>query len=198
MLQITTIIQKKVIQTINNKDMAEKVIYAMYDDDDVLKDGAKKLVAKGVKISEVFSPFPIHGIDPIIGIKNTRLGIMAFLYGLTGLLLATIGMRFFMVVDWPMNIGGKPNFSYLDNMLAFIPITFEFTVLCAAHGMAITYLLRNKTLPGMPAQNPDPRTTDDKFVIEIRLSENDKFTSDELEGMLKETGLIELDQKEIK
>ena len=178
--------------------MAEKVIYAMYDDDDVLKDGAKKLVAKGVKISEVFSPFPIHGIDPIIGIKNTRLGIMAFLYGLTGLLLATIGMRFFMVVDWPMNIGGKPNFSYLDNMLAFIPITIEFTVLCAAHGMAITYLLRNKTLPGMPAQNPDPRTTDDKFVIEIRLSENDKFTSDELEGMLKETGLIELDQKEIK
>jgi len=170
----------------------------MYDDDEVLKNSAKKLVSKGVKISEVFSPFPIHGIDPIIGIKNTRLGIMAFLYGLTGLLLATIGMRFFMVVDWPMNIGGKPNFSYLDNMLAFIPITFEFTVLCAAHGMAITYLLRNKTLPGMPAQNPDPRTTDDKFVIEIRLSENDKFTSEELEGMLKETGLIELDQKEIK
>jgi hypothetical protein len=198
MRQITTVIQRKVIQTINNKDMAEKVIYAMYDDDDVLKDGAKILVAKGVKISEVFSPFPIHGIDPIIGIKNTRLGIMAFLYGLTGLLLATIGMRFFMVVDWPMNIGGKPNFSYLDNMLAFVPITFEFTVLCAAHGMAITYLLRNKTLPGMPAQNPDPRTTDDKFVIEIRLSENDKFTSEELEGMLKETGLIELDQKEIK
>jgi len=178
--------------------MAEKVIYAMYDDDDVLKDGAKKLVSKGVKISEVFSPFPIHGIDPIIGIKNTRLGIMAFLYGLTGLLMATIGMKYFMIDDWPMNIGGKPNSSYMDNMLAFIPITFEFTVLCAAHGMAITYLLRNKTLPGMPAQNPDPRTTDDKFVIEIRLSENDKFTSEELEGMLKETGLIELDQKEIK
>ncbi len=178
--------------------MADKVIYALYDDDDVLKDGAKKLVSKGVKISEVFSPFPIHGIDPIIGIKNTRLGIMAFLYGLTGLLMATIGMKYFMIDDWPMNIGGKPNSSYMDNMLAFIPITFEFTVLCAAHGMAITYLLRNKTLPGMPAQNPDPRTTDDKFVIEIRLSENDKFTSEELEGMLKETGLIELDQKEIK
>lgn len=178
--------------------MTDKVIYAMYDDDDVLKDGAKKLVANGVKISEVFSPFPIHGIDPIIGVKNTRLGIMAFLYGLTGLLLATIGMRFFMVTDWPMNIGGKPNFSYLDNMLAFVPITFEFTVLCAAHGMAITYLLRNKTLPGMPAQNPDPRTTDDKFVMEIRLSENTAFNQEDLEKMLKETGIIELDQKDIK
>ena len=188
---------KKVIPLIQY-DMTDKVIYAMYDDDDVLKDGAKKLVANGVKISEVFSPFPIHGIDPIIGIKNTRLGIMAFLYGLTGLLLATIGMRFFMVTDWPMNIGGKPNFSYLDNMLAFVPITFEFTVLCAAHGMAITYLLRNKTLPGMPAQNPDPRTTDDKFVMEIRLSENTSFNQEDLEKMLRETGIIELDQKDIK
>ncbi|MCE2686715.1 MAG: DUF3341 domain-containing protein [Cryomorphaceae bacterium] len=178
--------------------MSDKVLYVMYDDDEVLKNSAKQLVAKGVKISEVFSPFPIHGIDPIIGIKNTRLGIMAFLYGLTGLTLATVGMRYFMIVDWPMNIGGKPNFSYLDNMLAFIPITFEFTVMCAAHGMAITYLLRNKTLPGMPAQNPDPRTTDDKFVMEIRLSENNKVTEAELDGMLQEIGYLELDKKEIK
>ena len=178
--------------------MSDKVLYVMYDDDEVLKNSAKKLVAKGVKISEVFSPFPIHGIDPIIGVKNTRLGIMAFLYGLTGLTLATVGMRYFMIVDWPMNIGGKPNFSYLENMLAFVPITFEFTVMCAAHGMAITYLLRNKTLPGMPAQNPDPRTTDDKFVMEIRLSENNKVTEAELDGMLQEIGYLELDKKEIK
>lgn len=177
--------------------MADKVIYAMYDDDNVLKDGAKKLVSKGVKVSEVFSPFPIHGIDPIIGVKNTRLGIMAFIYGLTGLTLATVGMRYFMVVDWPMNIGGKPNFTYLDNILAFIPISFEFTVLCAAHGMAITYFLRNKTLPGMPAQNPDPRTTDDRFVMELRTSENSQFTAEELEAMLKDTGIVELDQKDV-
>ena len=178
--------------------MSDKVLYVMYDDDEVLKNSAKQLVSKGVKISEVFSPFPIHGIDPIIGVKNTRLGIMAFLYGLTGLTLATVGMRFFMIVDWPMNIGGKPNFSYLENMLAFVPITFEFTVMCAAHGMAITYLLRNKTLPGMPAQNPDPRTTDDKFVMEIRLSENHNVTEAELDGMLQEIGYLELDKKEIK
>ena len=177
--------------------MSDKVIYVMYDDDEALKDSAKKLVSEGVKISEVFSPFPIHGIDPIIGIKNTRLGIMAFLYGITGLTVATLGMRYFMVTDWPMNIGGKPNFSYLDNMLAFVPITFEFTVLCAAHGMAITYLLRNKTLPGMPAQNPDPRTTDDKFVMEIRLNENHGISEAELDEMLKETGFFELDKKEI-
>ena len=174
--------------------MSDKVLYVMYDDDEVLKHSAKKLVSKGVKISEVFSPFPIHGIDPIIGVKNTRLGIMAFLYGLVGLTLATIGMRYFMVVDWPMNIGGKPNFSYLENMLAFVPISFEFTVMCAAHGMAITYLLRNKTLPGMPAQNPDPRTTDDKFVMAINVDKN-KVSAADIKKALKDSGAIEVNTK---
>ena len=177
--------------------MADRVIYAMYDDDDVLKDGAKHLVSKGVKVEEVFSPFPIHGIDPIIGVEQTRLGIFAFIYGLIGLTLATVGMRFFMIVDWPMNIGGKPNFSYMENMLAFVPITFEFTVLCAAHGMAITYFIANRTLPGMKAQNPDPRTTDDRFVIELRASQNSKFSAAELESLVKETGMVEIEQKEI-
>ncbi|MCF8409036.1 MAG: DUF3341 domain-containing protein [Crocinitomicaceae bacterium] len=176
--------------------MSDKVIFATYTDEEVLKDGAKKLVSKGIKINEVFSPFPIHGIDPIIGIKNTRLGIMAFLYGITGLTLATVGMRYMMIVDWPMNIGGKPNFSYMENMLAFIPITFEFTVLCAAHGMAITYMLKNRTLPGMPAQNPYPSTTDDRFVIEIRVSQNEKYTSEDIQNLVKETGIEAFEEKE--
>ena len=177
--------------------MTDRVIYAMYDDDEILKDGAKMLVAKGVKVEEVFSPFPIHGIDPIIGVEQTRLGIFAFIYGLIGLTLATTGMWFMMIVDWPMNIGGKPSFSYMENMLSFVPISFEFTVLCAAHGMAITYLIANRTLPGMKAQNPDPRTTDDKFVMEFRTSQNTQFSADELEAMVKSTGIVELEQKDI-
>lgn len=176
--------------------MSDKVIYVMFDDDEVLKDGAKKLVSKGIKINEVFSPFPIHGIDPIIGVKQTRLGIMAFLYGLTGLTLATIGMRYFMVVDWPMNIGGKPSFSWIENAPAFVPVMFEFSVFCGAHGMAITYLLRNGTLPGMPASNPDPRTTDDKFVMEIVTEDNHGFSVSELEEKIRGTQVYELSIKD--
>lgn len=177
--------------------MEEKVIYAMYDDDDVLKKGAKELVDKGVHVADVYSPFPVHGIDPIIGVEPTRLGIAAFLYGITGTMLAAIGIRYFMIIDWPMNIGGKPNFSLMDNILSFVPIFFEFTVLCAAHGMAITYLLRNKTLPGMPARNPDPRTTDDKFVMEITTSTN-SLDAKKLESAIKKTALLELSIKDLK
>lgn len=171
-----------------------KIIYAMYDDDAVLYEGAKKLVAKGVRIKDVFSPFPIHGIDPIIGVRKTRLAITAFIYGLTGMSLALTGMWYFMISDWPMNIGGKPNYDMLQNIPAFIPITFELTVLCTAHGMAITYFLRNKTLPGMVAKNPDPRTTDDKFVMQVNL---DEVSMEEatLVSELKSTGAIEISKR---
>lgn len=172
-----------------------KVFHVMYDDDDTLKGAASQLVAQGIRVKDVFSPFPIHGIDPIIGVKRTRLAIAAFMYATTGTTLALLGMWYFMIHDWPMNIGGKPSFSLIENLPAFIPVTFEFSVLCAAHGMAITYLLRNGTLPGMPASNPDPRTTDNMFVMEITSDQN-SLSTDELEAAIKQTELVELSIKE--
>ncbi|MDG1517953.1 MAG: DUF3341 domain-containing protein [Flavobacteriales bacterium] len=168
-------------------------IYAMYDDDATLLHGAESLVEKGVKIKDVFSPFPIHGIDPVIGIRKTRLAVCAFIYGLSGMLLALVGMYYFMIQDWPMNIGGKPNYYFYQNIPAFIPITFEITVLCTAHGMAITYFLRNKTLPGLTAKNPDPRTTDDKFVMEIETADAG-MNEDALIEALMSTGAIEINK----
>lgn len=174
-----------------------KVFHVMYDDDDKLMDAARELVGKGVNVTDVYSPFPIHGIDPIIGVKRTRLAIASFMYAMTGTSLAVLGMWYFMISDWPMNIGGKPNFSLFENIPAFIPVTFEFSVLCGAHGMAITYFLRNGTLPGMPASNPDPRTTDDKFVMEIKTSNND-LDAKKLEALIKKTALLELSIKDVK
>ena len=172
-----------------------KIFHVMYDDDAKVMAAASDLVGQGVRVKDVFSPFPIHGIDPIIGIKRTRLAICSFMYAMTGTSLALLGMWYFMIQDWPMNIGGKPSFSLVENITAFIPVTFEFSVLCGAHGMALTYLLRNGTLPGMPASNPDPRTTDDKFVMEIS-TDNNSMSADELEAALRGTDLLELSIKD--
>lgn len=176
--------------------MANSVIYAVYEDPEQLKDGARKLVSNGVKVKDVFSPFPVHGIDPIIGITRTRLAIASFMFGITGLALAVLGITYFMIWDWPMNIGGKPNMTLYQNLPAFIPVMFEFTVLCAAHGMSITYLIRNKTLPGMPARNPDPRSTDDKFIIEVRTADNHGHSSDEITSMLRSTPVFEINERQ--
>lgn len=159
-------------------------------------DAARVLKKNGVRVKEVYSPFPIHGLDPIIGVKRTRLAIASFMYATTGTILALFGMWYFMIHDWPMNIGGKPNFTLLQNLPAFVPITFEFSVLCAAHGMAITYFIRNKTLPGMPASNPDPRTTDNMFVMEVTTDQNHDHSAEELEAMLKDSGIVEISVKD--
>ena len=170
-------------------------IYGLYNDDDVLLKGAKTIIDKGIKIKDVYSPFPVHGLEKVLGIKWTRLAICAFLYGITGTTLAIVGMNYFMIQDWPMNIGGKPSFSMLENLPAFIPITFEFTVLCAAHGMAITYFVRNWTLPGIAARNPHPKTTDDHFAVEITPDENAGFSNEDIHQVLKDTGAVEVFEK---
>ena len=93
-----------------------------------------------------------------------------------------------------MDIGGKPNFMLYQNIPAFIPVTFEFTVLCAGHGMAITYLLRNWTLPGVKARNPYKYTTDDKFVMEIH-PDHQEMKEDELKKKIEATGTILLEER---
>ena len=169
-------------------------IYGLYDDDHKLMEGAAALIDKGVHIKDAYTPFPVHGLDKVLGVKWTRLAICAFIYGITGTVLALTGFWYFMITDGPMIIGGKPNFVLYQNLPAFIPITFEFTVLCAAHGMAVTYMLRNWTLPGVKARNPHPRTTDDHFAIEIDVDAND-FSGEEIENMLKDTGTVEVFEK---
>lgn len=172
--------------------MSKKIIHGIYDDDAQLKDGAKKLVSMGIQVKDVFSPFPIHGIDPIIGIPRTRIGVTAFLYGLTGCCLGTLMMWYMMIYDWPTDVGGKPNWSYIHNIPAFIPITFECTVLCAAHLMVWTFFFRSWLLPGVSAKNPDPRTTDDKFLMLIEAKEGEVGN---IQSVLKETGASEVNVK---
>jgi len=170
--------------------MSKKLILGVYDDDHDIVEGAKKIRDLGLRITQVWSPFPIHGIDPIIGVPRTRISMCSFLYGMTGTTLALLMFWYMMIHDWHIDIGGKPNFALYKNLPAFIPVTFESTVLCAAHGMFITFLLRSKILPGVTANNPDPRTTDDKFIMQIEVKDSDNM--DQITSALKSTGASDI------
>lgn len=168
---------------------ATKTIHGIYDDEELLLDGAKKLRDAHVPVKEVFSPFPIHGLDGVIGLPRTRIAICAFIYGITGTSLAILMTWYMMVHDWPTDIGGKPSFWYYMNWPAFIPVTFELTVFCAGHGMALTFFLRSWILPGVSPKNPDPRTTDDKFLVQVEVKESDEAKVVE---MFRSTGASEV------
>ena len=167
-------------------------IHGVFGDEVPMLEACKKLRASGIRIKDVYSPMPIHGIDGIIGVPRTRLAICSFIYGITGTSLATLMMWYMMVHDWPNDIGGKPTWAYYFAVPAFIPITFEATVFCAAHGMALTYLLRCWLVPGAKAKNPDPRTTDDKFLIHLELNDAQFSTAQEI---LKSNGAEEVNHK---
>ena len=100
-------------------------------------------------------------------------------------------MGYMNIVDWPMNIGGKPSFSFIENLPSFVPILFECGVFCAAHGMVLTFLLRSWILPGVSNTNPDPRTTDDKFLILLHLEDNE---ANDAESILKKSGAVEINE----
>ncbi len=167
---------------------ASKVIHAIYTDDDVLMSAVKTVKAEKYHIEEIYTPFPVHGLDKAMGLAPTRLAITAFLYGCVGITVATVMMNFIMIQDWPQDIGGKPSFSYLENMPAFVPIMFELTVFFAAHLMVITFYLRSRMWPFKKAENPDPRTTDDHFLMEIAVHNNEESLTD----LLKNTGAVEI------
>ncbi|XOD67529.1 MAG: DUF3341 domain-containing protein [Flavobacteriales bacterium Tduv] len=170
-----------------------KIIYGLYDDDDILLEGIKSLQGKGVKIHEVYTPFPVHELDKALVLKETRISKLAFFYGFFGATLASVLTWYTMNHDWPQDIGGKPTYAWYMNIPAFVPIIFELTVFCAAHFMCITYLIRCGLFPGAKPQNPDPRTTDDKFLIELRTEQY----SHGLINSLKESGAIEITVKEL-
>ncbi len=168
--------------------MASKVFHAIYNDDDVLMQAVKDVKKAKYHIEEVYTPFPVHGLDKAMGLPPTRLAIAAFLYGCLGLTVATLMMNYIMIEDWPMDIGGKPSMSYIQNMPAFVPIMFELTVFFAAHLMVITFYMRSKLWPFKEAENPDVRTTDDHFLMEVSISGD----QEELQTLLKNTGAVEI------
>lgn len=168
--------------------MSTKVLHILYNDDDVLMDAVKATREAHHHIEEVYTPFPVHGLDKAMGLPPTRLAICSFIYGLCGLAFATFMMNYIMIQDWPQDIGGKPSFSYIQNMPSFVPIMFEMTVFFAAHLMVITFFLRSKLWPFKKAENPDVRTTDDHFLMEVALHGNE----DEAVTFFKNTGAVEI------
>ena len=133
-----------------------------------LLDKIKELKSDGKEIQEVYTPFYVHGLAEALGLKRTRLGKATFLYGLIGLFFGCWLTYFTMIKDWPMDIGGKPNATFWQNLPAFVPVIFELVVYFAAHLLVISFFIRSRLYPFKKAENPIKKSSDDKFVIQVR------------------------------
>jgi hypothetical protein len=141
-------------------------------------------------IYDVFTPFPVHGLDPLLGLEESRIHIAGFIYGALGTLTAFIGMTWIFTKDWPIIFGGKPYWSFP----AFIPIIFELTILFAAIGMTVTFYIINGLGPGVKNTILHDRITDDKFCIAF---DTHHVNDDDARSFLEKTGAKEIAKKTI-
>ncbi|OEK05305.1 DUF3341 domain-containing protein [Roseivirga misakiensis] len=168
-------------------------IIGVYDDEDVLLDSVRKIRAAGLKIHEVYTPFPVHGLDDELGYKKSRLPIAAFMFGMLGTTLALTMQIWMLGIDWPMIIGGK-NYVALPD---FVPVTFELTVLLAAFGMVGTFLVSSDLKPWKDPKLLDIRITDDRHVLAIDLAKNKAMDVGQIESALKDSGALEVNEKKV-
>lgn len=163
----------------------KKFAVGCYDDEAVLFPAVEKVRNSGYKLHDVYTPFPVHGLDKALGHKDTDLHVAGFIYGITGTATALGFMSWIFMSDWPTNFGGKPHFA----LPAFIPITFETTVLFAAVGMVLTFCYLNQIMPGVKKHVFHKRQTDDLFVVVLELNEH--VSEQEAIDFLKSTGAME-------
>ncbi|HRO08117.1 MAG TPA: DUF3341 domain-containing protein [Saprospiraceae bacterium] len=167
-----------------------ELIFGLYDDEEDLLRAVKSAKKDHLEIYDVYTPFPVHGLDEVMELEESRLHIAGFVYGAIGTLTAFLGMTWIFVKDWPTIFGGKPYWS----VPAFIPITFEMTVLFAAIGMTVTFYLVSGLGPGIKNPQLDDRITDDKFCIAFDKS---IVNSGDAESFFKNTGASEVNSKNI-
>jgi len=103
----------------------KKFVVGSFSDEKVLFPAVKNVRKAGYKIHDVYTPFPVHGLDHAMGIRETSIHTAGFIYATLGTLTAFGFITWILVLDWPLNFGGKPHFS----LPAWIPIIFELTVL---------------------------------------------------------------------
>jgi hypothetical protein len=160
----------------------KKFVVGVFTDEQVLFPAVKKVRSAGYKIHDVYTPMPLHGLDHAMGLRETSLHTAGFIYGITGTTTALSGIGWIFNSDWPINFGGKSHF----DLPAWIPITFELTVLFSAVGMVWTFCWLCQLAPGVRKHHFNLRSTDDQFTMVIECTE--KTDEAEVTAFLQSVG----------
>lgn len=181
------------------KAQHKEVLFGLYNDEEILMSAIKKARKQHLDIMDVYSPFPIHGMEKVLGLEESRLHVVGFLFGMTGTLTALIGISWIFggnllfSGDWPTIFGGKPYWA----LPSFVPITFEMTVLFCAIGMTVVFYIICGL--GFGVNNPilHDRITDDKFCLAFQTNGMDSSDVDKLKHFFQHTGAEEVHSKTI-
>lgn len=141
--------------------MFKRYLVGIFKNESKLLAAVRSLRENHFQITDVYSPYAIHGIDEALNLRRSRLAWVAFVGGFFGLALALYFQFWTSVIDWPVNVGGKPD----NSTLAFLPVAFEITVLLGGLTAVSAFFLRGRLFPGGRPKFVHPGITDDTFAV---------------------------------
>ncbi len=162
-------------------------LHAVFRREEEILEVTQSCRERGYEIIDVYTPYPVHGLERAMGLKPSRIPFACLVFGLLGAGLMFWFQVWASAVDWPANIGGKP----LNSAPAFIPVTFETAVLLAGLGTIFVLLARSRLFPLKRPAISDARLTDDHFLLAIRQTDAD-LHPDMAKDLFLEHGAIEV------
>jgi hypothetical protein len=161
-----------------------------FDSEEKVLKATRAVREAGHDIHDVYTPYAVHGLDAAQGLKPSKLTWVTFLAGLTGLTAALSLQIYTSAISWKLNVGGKPFLS----LPAFVPVTFELTVLFGGLATVAAFLILTKHYPGNQRLTL-PRVTDDRFAIALVQGAGAKAAN--LETVLRHHGAVETEKREV-
>jgi hypothetical protein len=170
-------------------------VIAEFESPGDLVHAARHTYEAGYRRINGYSPYPIEELSEAIGFTHTSLPLIVFIGGVIGGLSGFFMQYWIEVIDYPINVGGKP----FNSWPAFIPITFEMTVLFAAFAAVLGMLVLNKLpQPYHPVFNTPnfALATRDRFFLAVEANDP-KFDHDRVVELLKSLGAMEVSDVEV-
>jgi hypothetical protein len=171
--------------------MPKSFLVATFSDADTLLHAVHAVTHDNFRIYDVYAPYPIHGLDAAMGVRRSRLPWVTFVVGCCALMLALTFQFYTTVLDWPLNVGGKPD----NSSLAFVPICFELTVLLSGLATVAALFLRAQLYPGKKEMLFAEGITNDTFALVLRRREPN-FDTHRAWKLLEESGAERIRERE--
>jgi len=168
--------------------MNRRYLVATFESESDVLSATTEVRRSGFKVVDVFTPYPVHGMDRAMGLRPSFLTWVCFACGMIGAVGTLVFQHWSNAVNWPIDVGGKP----WNSWPAEIPVGFAMMVLVAGFGSVFAFLATCRLFPGANAKSIVPGITDDRFALVVEADEA-PLDAPQLEAMLDQYHVVKVE-----